>query len=247
MASTPPVTWKVVYWGPKGAGKTTCLRVLERRAPRAPGGFASIVAQPDHGGCRFELLPLELSHHGRPAARLDVFTVPGCPACVATRGLVLQKVDAVVFVADADRSRIAANRQAAFELIAALHAQGRDPADVPVVIQVNKRELPQALTVAALRDALRPLGAGRQVVESVASLGEGVTPTLRLATRLLLSRAARAVAPAVNAEEAAMPPAPIPRPRAKPPGVRAAAAPSSPGRPRPHERGRSGRAPALAR
>ncbi len=119
--------------------------------------------------------------------------------------------------------------------------------DVPVVIQVNKRELPQALTVAALRDALRPLGAGRQVVESVASLGEGVTPTLRLATRLLLSRAARAVAPAVNAEEAALPPAPIPRPRAKPPGVRAAAAPSSPGRPRPHERGRSGRAPALAR
>ena len=238
MPSPPPVTWKVVYWGPKGAGKTTCLRVLERRAPRARGELASIVAKPDHGGCRFELLHLELSHHGRPGVGLDVFSVPGCPACVATRGLVLQRVDAVVFVADADPSRLAANRQAAFELVSALRAQGRDPAAVPIVVQVNKRELPQALSTAALRDALRPLGADRQVVESVASLGEGVTPTLRLITRVLLATEARRAPLADEAADASLPPAPAPAPRARP------APPAAPVRPR--DRGRSGRAPALA-
>jgi signal recognition particle receptor subunit beta len=245
MATPPPVTWKVVYWGPKGAGKTTCLRVLERRAPRARGAFASIAAQPDHGGCRFELLPLELSHQGRPAARVDVFSVPGCAACVATRGLVLQKVDAVVFVADADPARLPANRQAAFELVAALHAQGRDPADVPIVMQVNKRELPQALPTAALVEALRPLGRGRQVLESVASLGEGVTPTLRHLARVLLTRTA-----AADAAAGALPPAPAPKPKSK--SARTSAAPASAARSAPapargRDRGRSGRAPALAR
>lgn len=287
--AAPGITWKVVYWGPRGAGKTTCVRVLERRAPRGPGALASIVAHPDHGGCRFEILPVEFAHQGRVTVRIEVFTVPGCGACVATRGLVLQRADAVVFVADAHPARVAANRQAASELVAALRAQGRDPAQVPVVIQVNKRELPQALPAAALRDALRPLGA-RPVVESVACLGEGVTSTLRRVTRELIARAAgRDDAPAApvvarpgaapvddRSAAAALPPAPAPKRAAKPArpekSSRAApaatpAGPASPAKPRPAappagkaakvaapaprtrsvERGRSGRAPALAR
>lgn len=278
----PSLIWKVVYWGPEGSGKTTCLQVLERRAPRARGGLATIAAQPDHGGCRFELLPLEFAHQGRPAARMDVFTVPGCPACVAMRGLILQRADAVVFVADPEPSRLQANRQAASELMAALRAQGRDPARVPVLVQINKRELPQALPTARLLEALRPLGPTHEVVSSVATLGEGVTAGLRLLMKALLRQAAAPAAPAEGREPAAaLPPAPAakgaahgrasapsegaaseaaPRIKAGPakpsvdraPAARAAPAarkPASSGRApaRAHDRGRSGRAPALAR
>ncbi|MCO5170731.1 MAG: gliding-motility protein MglA [Planctomycetes bacterium] len=219
---SPPLRWKVVYWGPQAAGKTTSLRVLARGSAAARRGVTSIVAQPDHAGCRFELLPLDLSRGGRPTAHLDVFTVPGCPLCVATRGLVLQRADAIVFVADAHPDRLRANRQAAFELLAALQAQGRDPASLPLVIQSNKRELPRALPADALRAALRPLGRERPLVESVATLSEGVAPALRLVTRALLARdgAARRAPPApapaapTPAEPTpALPPAPAPKRR----------------------------------
>lgn len=228
-----PLRWKVVYWGPQGAGKTTSVKVLARGAA-ARRGLTSIVAQPDHAGCRFELLPLDLARDGRPTAHLDVFTVPGCPLCVATRGLVLQRADAVVFVADADRGRQRANRQAAFELLAALQGQGRDPTTLPLVIQSNKRELPQALAAEAVRAALLPLGAARPLVESVATLREGVAPALRLVTRALLARdgAARRT-PASPASPAAQEPTPA-LPAAAPP-------PATPPRARRRDRGRSER------
>lgn len=187
--SLPPVTWKVVYAGPSGAGKTTSLRHLERRTPRATRGeLTSISPGGVHPGCTFELMTVDLARMG---ARLELYALSGCPACAATRALVLERVDAIVFVADSDPARVAANRQAAFELLAALHAQGRDPATVPLVVQVNKRELPQAVSVEALKAALRPLGP-RPFVSAIARMGEGIVPALRLVTQEL--RATRASA-----------------------------------------------------
>jgi mutual gliding-motility protein MglA len=180
--SLPPVTWKVVYVGPSGSGKTTNLRYLERRTPRATRGeLTSISPGGHHPGCTFELMTVELH---RLNARLELYALPGCPECAATRALVLERVDAVVFVADSDPARSSANRQAAFELMAALHAQGRDPATVPLVVQINKRELPQAVPDAALKTALRPLGP-RTFIAAIARMGEGVVPALRLLTREL--------------------------------------------------------------
>jgi signal recognition particle receptor subunit beta len=201
--SSPPVTWKVVYVGPSGSGKTTNLRHLERRTPRATRGeLTSISPGGEHPGCTFELMTVELA---RMNARLELYALPGCPACAATRALVLERVDAVVFVADSDPARLAANRQAAFELLAVLHAQGRDPATVPLVVQLNKRELPQAVAAKALLAALRPLGP-RASVAAIARLGEGVVPALRILTRELRALSEQSAAPALPGQTAGAPP-----------------------------------------
>lgn len=202
--SLPPVTWKVVYVGPSGSGKTTNLRYLERRTPRATRGeLTSISPGGEHPGCTFELMTVDLQ---RLDARLELYALPGCPSCAATRALVLERVDAVVFVADSDPGRVTANRQAMFELLALLHAQGRDPATVPLVVQMNKRELPQAVADSALKVALRPLG-DRPFVAALARMGEGVVPALRLLVRELRANRplAEADAPALPGQTARQP------------------------------------------
>jgi signal recognition particle receptor subunit beta len=236
----PVRTFKVVYWGPQGAGKTTNLRVLERRTPPAKRSELTSIQAHDRG-CSFELLALDLGRHGGAPTRLELLSVPGCPACAATRGLVLERTDGVVFVADGDPLRVAATKQSALDLVSTLRAQGRDPDQVPIVIQLNKRELPRASSVEALLAALRPLGR-RPLVQSVATLGEGVLPTLREATQGVLAAVAR--------REFADPPALPPGAPAKIDKNRTAQtvklAPP-PQANRGPERGRSGRqAPALA-
>lgn len=204
-SSSAPLTWKVVYWGPQGSGKTTNLQVLERRTPRgAHGERTTILALGSHEGCTYDFMTLDLRRLDCAPARLLVFTVPGCPTCAATRALVLQRTDAVVFVADSEPARFGANRQAAVDLIAALRTQGRDPATVPIVVQLNKREVSPCASPEALQVALRPLGP-RTTVQAVAALGEGVLPTVRELTTQLLARSAAPKGPS-------LPPAAPPRP-----------------------------------
>lgn len=212
-----PLTWKVVYWGPSASGKTTNLQVLERRTPKgAHGELTTIAAQGPHEGCTFEFMTLDLRRLDCAPARLQVFSVPGCATCAATRALVLQRVDGVVFVADSDATRFTANRQAAVDLIAALRTQGRDPASVPIVVQLNKRELSNCASPEAMRVALRPLGP-RGIIHAVSVLGEGVLPTVRELTRELLARSAGPSAPVAPVQVALpAPPEPVAERKATP-------------------------------
>jgi signal recognition particle receptor subunit beta len=89
--------------------------------------------------------------------------------------------DGVVFVADSAPARQEANAESFTELRRNLAAAGQDTARFPVVLQANKRDLPDSVPLAELQVALD--AAEVPLVSSVATTGEGVFEALRAACR----------------------------------------------------------------
>jgi signal recognition particle receptor subunit beta len=119
--------------------------------------------------------------------RLQLFTVPGQIMYAATRRLVLRGADALVFVADSQEERFEANLISLEDLHENLAQDSR--AELPVVVQYNKRDLPRLVPVPALRAHLNPRGAPE--FEAAASSGAGVFPTLKAAAGLALATLAQ--------------------------------------------------------
>ena len=136
----------------------------------------------------FDFLPVDLGTISGFQVRFQLYTVPGQVYYDATRRLVLQGADGVVFVADSQPSRQEENLESFRNLQENLLKQGVDPRAVPVCIQYNKRDLPEAVEIASMERTLNYRG--EAAVEASAATGEGVVETLRCASELVLTRLA---------------------------------------------------------
>ena len=181
-ASTRELTAKIVYYGPGLGGKTTNLQVLHRRLePGTAGDLLALSTETDRT-IYFDLLPVELGDIKGYTIRFQLATVPGQTAYNETRRVVLKGADGVVFVADSQWTMLPKNLESWQSLKENLAVNGLDIATLPVVIQYNKRDLPDILSVAAMEEAL---GFSRYPhVEAVASQGTGVTETFKLVSKL---------------------------------------------------------------
>jgi signal recognition particle receptor subunit beta len=159
----------------------------------------------------YEMLPIELGEIAGVRTRIQIIAVPGGPEQGPTRKQLLDKVDAVVFVVDAQRDRIDANVACFEELRRALAAYGRALESVPMVIQYNKRDLADPFALEELHRKLDIRGAG--AFEAVATEGTGVLQTLTTVSKRVI-RARRE-----HAASEAGPPARAPAgaPRSAPP------------------------------
>ena len=177
---------KLVYYGPALGGKTTNLRVLHRLTD--PEGTQKLVSvnTADDRTLFFDLLPFDLGSVLGYKVAIKLYTVPGQVRYDATRRIVLSGADAVVFVADSDPARAADDRASWEDLARNLGASGLDPASIPIVAQLNKRDLPGALPEAAMAEWFA-LPAGR-VIPSIAADGAGVLETFLAASRAMLER-----------------------------------------------------------
>ncbi len=170
---------KLVYYGPGLGGKTTNLELIHARSrPEYRGKLLSLNSEAERT-LFFDLLPMELGSFRGYTIRLHLCTVPGQAHYDHTRKLILRNVDGVVFVVDSQAGTLDANANSLLNLRANLRLQGTDPDRVPVVVQYNKRDLPTALEVEELRQALG-VPEGVQEVLAVATKGEGVFETLKL-------------------------------------------------------------------
>ncbi|HZH18348.1 MAG TPA: MglA protein [Archangium sp.] len=170
------LTLKIVYYGPGLSGKTTNLRAIHARArPEARGRLLSVETHEDRT-LFFDLLPVFFTSSTGFKVKLKLFTVPGQVVHDATRRVVLQNADAVAFIADSRRSASAENNSYWRKLRSNMREIGLDATQVPVVIQFNKRDLPDAQTDAELEEARKK--GGEPVVGAVALRGEGVMETL---------------------------------------------------------------------
>jgi hypothetical protein len=170
------LTLKIVYYGPGLSGKTTNLRAIHARArPEARGRLLSVETHEDRT-LFFDLLPVFFTSSSGFKVKLKLFTVPGQVVHDATRRVVLQNADAVAFIADSRRSASSENNAYWRMLRANMRENGLDASQVPVVIQFNKRDLPDAQTDEEL-EAARKRGS-EPVVGAVALRGEGVMETL---------------------------------------------------------------------
>ncbi len=205
------LTLKLVYFGPPRSGKTTNLRALHGRVDALNRGRLMALDTRDDRTLFFDLLPI-FFRTSALSFRIKVYTVPGQPMHEATRRVVLQAADGVVFVADSDPGQAEANRDAWDGMMRNRAELGLGA--TPVVLQYNKRDL----AVDDVADVDRFDDPARPVIAASARGGEGVLATFlaavgaiwdaleasdRVATRFGIDRAAflKAVVAHVGGDE----------------------------------------------
>jgi hypothetical protein len=183
--SAREINCKLVYYGPGLCGKTTNLKyIYEKTAADAKGKMISLATETERT-LFFDFLPLALGEIRGFKTRFHLYTVPGQVFYDASRKLILKGVDGVVFVADSQEERFEANVESLENLKANLREQGYDYDKIPIVIQYNKRDLPNAVAVESLRESLNPTGKTPDF-EAAAQSGKGVFETLKALARLVL-------------------------------------------------------------
>jgi signal recognition particle receptor subunit beta len=181
--STKELTAKVVYYGPGLCGKTTNLQWIHEKLPiKNKGKMLSLATETDRT-LFFDFLPIEIGTIRGMRTRIQLYTVPGQVFYNATRRMVLKGADAVCFVADSQEAMLDANLESYENMRQNLEANEIDPDEIPVVLQYNKRDLPNALPIEILNERMNPLNA--PFYEAVAVKGVGVEDTLKAVTKLV--------------------------------------------------------------
>ncbi len=171
------INLKIVYYGPALSGKTTNLQYIHAHTnPRIRGELVSIKIYEDRT-LFFDFLQLELGEVMGLKPKFHLYTVPGQVFYVASRKLVLQGADGVVFVADSQLNRLDDNIESLHDMRGHLAEMGYKVDDFPLVIQFNKRDLPNAAPISLLRSTLA--ANGWPCFEAVAIEGDGVFDTLK--------------------------------------------------------------------
>jgi signal recognition particle receptor subunit beta len=179
------INCKIVYYGPGLCGKTTNLQyIYDSTAPQAKGKLISLATETDRT-LFFDFMPLELGTVRGFKTRFHLYTVPGQVYYDASRKLILKGVDGVVFVADSQEERMDANIESLYNLEENLKSQGYDLMNIPYVLQLNKRDLPNVISVDELTGELQKKG--EPVFEATAAKGEGVFDTLKAVAKQVLT------------------------------------------------------------
>jgi mutual gliding-motility protein MglA len=183
--ATMQMAAKIVYYGPGLCGKTTNLHyIYAKTSPQSRGEMVSLETETDRT-LFFDLLPIDVGVIGGFKTRLQLYTIPGQVFYNTTRKLVLKGVDGIVFVGDSQNAMMEANLESFKNLKENLAEIGLNIGEIPLVLQFNKRDLPNIADADTLRAALDP-EAKYDFMESVAATGVGVFETLKLISKLTL-------------------------------------------------------------
>jgi mutual gliding-motility protein MglA len=187
--SSREINCKIVYYGPGLCGKTTNLQSIYNKTSASAKGKMISLATETERTLFFDFLPLSLGEIRGFKTRFHLYTVPGQVFYDASRKLILKGVDGVVFVADSQVERMEANQESLDNLRDNLKEQCYDIDKIPLVMQYNKRDLPNAAPVEDLTKMLNY----RQRPEFLATAtnGFGVFDTLKEVAKLVLQELKR--------------------------------------------------------
>jgi hypothetical protein len=186
--STKELTAKVVYYGPGLCGKTTNLQWIHEKLPiKNKGKMLSLATETDRT-LFFDFLPIEIGTIRGMRTRIQLYTVPGQVFYNATRRMVLKGADAVCFVADSQEAMLDANLESYENMRQNLEANEIDADEIPVVLQYNKRDLPNVAPVEYMEFLLNNRDVQVPSFTSTAHKCEGVFETLNMITRMLLNK-----------------------------------------------------------
>jgi mutual gliding-motility protein MglA len=179
------INCKIVYYGAGLGGKTTNLQwIFDQTLAKTGGKMISLATESDRT-LFFDFLPLDLGSIRGFKTRFHLYTVPGQVFYDASRKLILRGVDGVIFVADSQEERMDANIEALDNLAENMREHNYDFAKIPYVLQLNKRDLPNVLSVDELKKSL--MKKNEPVFEAVAFKGVGVFETLKEVGRMVLA------------------------------------------------------------
>jgi signal recognition particle receptor subunit beta len=190
--TTREITCKIVYYGPGRSGKTNNLQYIYGQVPADRRGRMVSLATQTERTLFFDFLPLDLGSISGFTTRFQLYTVPGQVYYNATRKLVLQGADGVVFVADSQVRQLDEDIESLQNLQANILEHGIDARTLPVVFQYNKQDLPRELILspAELDDALNFRGVPSFAADALH--GQGVFETLQAMSAAVLRRLSEA-------------------------------------------------------
>jgi signal recognition particle receptor subunit beta len=180
------ISFKIVYYGPGMSGKTTNLVYIHKTLAEEVKGEMVTLDTDEERTLFFDFFPLELGCVGGYRVRFNMYTIPGQVYYEASRRLMLDGADGVVFVADSNPLRFEQNLTSYQMMEDNLKSYGLDPKKFPSVLQYNKRDLADAVCVGSLEEALKLNGVS--VKEAVATEGRGVMETIREVSTLVIQR-----------------------------------------------------------
>jgi hypothetical protein len=179
------INCKLVYYGPGLGGKTTNLQhIYARIDPKSKGKLISLATKTERT-LFFDFLPLDLGTVRGFKTRFHLYTVPGQVFYDASRKLILKGADGVIFVADSQNERLEANLESLENLEQNLAEQGQSLDAMPHIMQYNKRDLPNVVSLPELQAALN--GRNAPWFEACATTGIGVFETLKAGAKLVLT------------------------------------------------------------
>lgn len=179
------ISVKLVYYGPGLSGKTTTLQHIHRSIkPEKRGEMLSLATEGDRT-IFFDFLPIHIDRVRGMSVRLQLYTVPGQVFYGATRKLVLNGADGVIFVADSQRAARERNDVSLEDLRENLAELGTDLARFPLVFQYNKRDLTELMSTEEMDADLNP--SGRPSFGTVATEGREVFDALKAMIRLIVA------------------------------------------------------------
>ncbi|MHB0867100.1 MAG: GTP-binding protein [Thermoleophilia bacterium] len=180
------INYKIVYYGCGLGGKTTSLQYVYRKVnPKVKGKLVSIATEEERT-LYFDFLPLDLGTVRGLKTRFHLYTVPGQRQYNASRRLVIQGVDGIIFVADSQLNRLDDNVEAYLNMWDNLDDQNNDPMELGLAMQYNKRDLMDIFPVSDLNELLNQTKS--PAFESCALTGEGVFETLRNVCKQVIAR-----------------------------------------------------------
>ncbi len=181
---TKEINCKIVYYGPGLGGKTTNIQYIYQKTSSQNKGQMITLNTENERTLFFDFLPLDLGEIRGFKTRFHLYTVPGQVFYEASRKLILRGVDGLVFVADSQVERMDSNRESLQGLERNLLDQGYDLNKVPLVMQWNKRDLPNIVPVEDLQMQLNLRK--NPAFEAIASQGHGVFETLKMISKSVL-------------------------------------------------------------
>lgn len=184
---------KIVYYGPGCSGKTTNIQKVHEHMPNERKSDLTSIATKGDRTLFFDFMSLDLGQVAGMDTSFQLYTVPGQVYYKATRKLVLQGVDGLVFVADCSPDRFEANLESWRDLAENLVEYSLTLDDIPVVIQFNKRDVPGAVPTERINELINKKGF--KTFESVASRGEGVLETLKAVCSMVIGKLSQKAGP----------------------------------------------------
>ena len=178
------INCKIVYYGPGLGGKTTNIQHIYEKTAKGHRGKMISLNTENERTLFFDFLPLALGEIRGFATRFHLYTVPGQVFYEASRKLILRGVDGIIFVADSQVERMESNLESLKGLEDNLREQGYDMASLPLVMQWNKRDLPNVMSCDSLEEKLNKWKAPS--FEAVATRGDGVFESLKMLSKLVL-------------------------------------------------------------
>lgn len=176
---------KIVYYGPSLGGKTTNVQWIYQRTADDQRSKLVALNTDIERTLFFDFLPMNVGDIRGYNTRFHIYTVPGQVVYDASRKLIMKGLDGVIFVADSQNERMEENLESLRNLETNLEAQGYDINEIPLVIQYNKRDLPNAASLGELRSQLNLYNSPD--FEAIASEGKGVMESFKTVSKAIIN------------------------------------------------------------